>query len=306
MLAESHEVAEHVKRLAGPILAERKALLAAARRQRIGSVPDGIATTIGVPSPLDGAAKVALAKPPPAEHDVTITVTEDSVPLPPLAPAIAGSDANDAGDASTTTRAVETSDAPRRASDDDAGALPEVSRRIPKVVLIGGGVSAGVLVAVLALTLKLAAGRDAEAAGAATSATAPTSEVTAPAVGPLAEGAPTASGTGAAKTEKAEEVASAQFLALSTNAPVAEVKVGDRVVDMVIAAPNVSVELEPEETQRALVVTVKSADGRVATKTLARGELEAKIAFPAARGASPPQAPKAAPGTRNGKPPRHL
>jgi hypothetical protein len=100
-----------------------------------------------------------------------------------------------------------------------------------------------------------------------------------------------------ATQEKVEEVAAVQFLALSTNAPVSEVRVGDRVIDMVIAAPNVTVELEPRETERALVVTVKSADGRIATKTLARGELEAKIAFPAGRPAPVP---------RSGKSPRHL
>ena len=88
MLAETHEVAEHVKRLAGPVLAERKAKLAAARRRRIGSIPDGIATAIGVPSPLESAAKLALARPaPPVDVDVPITL-EDSVPPPPPVPEI--------------------------------------------------------------------------------------------------------------------------------------------------------------------------------------------------------------------------
>ena len=307
MLAETHEVAEHVKRLAGPVLAERKAKLAAARRQRIGSIPDGIATTIGVPSPLESAAKLALARPAPAvEVDVPITL-EDSVP-PPAPPPHVG-----APDRATTTRAVETANASQRA-DDDAVVVPGVGRQLPMLGLIAGGAGLAILIGIVALTLKLASGRDAEASGASgstsaiASATPPSGVVTSPRHNPtFPEGVTTASAPGTTSTEKAEEVATAQFLALSTNAPVAEVRIGDRVVDMVIAAPNVSVELEPGESERALVVTVKSADGRVATTTLARGELEAKIAFPARLAASPAlQQPRQPAGTKNGKSPHHL
>ena len=270
MLAETHEVGEHVKRLAGAMLAERKVRLGAARRQRMGSVPDG-ATTIGVPSPLESAAKLALARAaaPLAEDDVPITVTEEpeEVALPP-----AGRADRELG---------------------DAPEIPGLARRVPPPAWIAGGVGVAVLIGIVALTLKLASGRDGEAGlsadgGPSASATGATGAVTAP--------SPKAAAAAPAKQEKVEEVAAVQFLALSTNAPVAEVRVGERVVDMVIAAPNVTVELEPEETQRSLVVTVTSADGRVATKTLARGELEAKIAFPPGRPAAPP---------RNGKSPRH-
>jgi eukaryotic-like serine/threonine-protein kinase len=306
MFAETHEVAEHVTRLAGPLLAERKARLATARRLRIGSVPDGIATTIGLPSPVESATRLALAEPKASlpEADIAITVAEDSVPPPPLAPAVATSDAN------TTTRGVEASAEPRTSGYEDSAVTPGLASRIPRVALLAGSAGLVVLIGIIALTLKLAAGRDAEAnadgasasasasaaASGSASATLPSSAVIAP---PATVAAP--------PPEKAEEIAPAQFLALSTNAPVAEVRVGDRVVDMVLAAPNVNVELEPEETQHALVLTLKSADGRVATKTLARGELEAKIAFPAARAPGPAPAPprtQPQPQTRNGKPPR--
>ena len=315
MFAETHEVAEHVKRLAGPTLAERKARLAAARRHRMGSVPDGFATAIGVPSPLEAAAKLALANvAPPVDHDIAVTVTEDSIPPPPPLPRLPAAVA--ATDMNTTTRGVEAS-SDLAAGYDEPVEVPGAARRVPPLALIAGGVGVAVLIGIVALTLKLAAGRETEAgtgadggALAASSATVPTGAVTAPTGGPTTAHGVTTAAAGAAKPDDAEEVAPAQFLALSSNAPVAEVRVGDRVVDMVIAAPNVTVELEPEETQRAtLVVTVKSADGRVATKTLARGELEAKIAFPGARGAAPaaPAAPaRPAPGTKNGKSPRHL
>ncbi len=323
MLAETHEVAEHVKRLAGPMLAERKAKLAAARRQRIGSIPDGIATAIGVPSPLEAAAKIALARPasssnpilpakpsssPVVEADVPITL-EDSVPPPPLPPA--SERAVSSSDANTTTRGVEASTEPR-GTDDDAVVVPGVGRRIPMVALIAGGAGIAVLIGIVALTLKLAAGRDPEAGTgadggelAAASATTPSGAVTAPPRTP-ATPPPVTTPTAAAVPEKVEEVAAVQFLALSTNAPVAEVRVGERVVDMVIAAPNVTVELEPGEADHALVVTVKSADGRIATKTLAKGELEAKIAFPSTRAPAAAPVTKAPPVTKNGKSPRHL
>ena len=263
MLAETHEVAEHVKRLAGPVLAERKARLAAARRQRIGSVPDGIATTIGVPSPLEAAAKHRARQRGSPAVDARRSDHGDrgfGTAAAAAAPAIAASDT--ASDANTTTRGVEASNDPRGAGDDDAvggsgrrAAHPEArsaSREAP---------ASPSLIGIVALTLKLAAGRDAEAgtgadggASAASSATAPTGAVTAPPRSPTTTDGVTDRRPRAAKPdEKAEEVAPAQFLALSTNAPVAEVRVGDRVVDMVIAAPNVNVELEPEETQRALV-----------------------------------------------------
>ena len=297
MLAETHEVAEHVKRLAGPVLAERKAKLAAARRQRRGSVPDGV-TAIGFPSPLESAAKLALARPaPPAEDDVPITL-EDSEPPPRPPPP----------ESNTTTRAVETPAVSRGAASDDALVVPGVGPRLPTIGRIAGGAGLLILIGVVALTLKLASGRDTEAtgAGALASATVPSRAVTAPARPPTTPPQGVTTATGAATPAKADEVAAAQFLALTTNAPVAEVRIGERVVDMVIAAPNVNVELEPEETEvAALVVTVRSADGRVATRTLARGELEAKIAFPA-KGAQPsaPQ-PKLPPGTKNGSAPRH-
>ncbi len=307
MLAETHEVAEHVKRLAGPVLAERKAKLAAARRQRMGSMPDGMATAIGVPSLLEFAAKLAIARPaPPVEEEVLIAL-EDSVPPPP--PRLPPPDPN------TTTRAVESSAVSRAAANDDAVVVvPGLGRRLPTIGPIAVGAGLVILIGVVALTLKLASGRDTAAAGASGSSSAivpsaivPSTAVTVPTRTPTTpQGVTTAIATGAAAEAKAEEVAAVQFLALSTNAPVAEVRIGERVVDMVIAAPNVTVELEPEETQlAALVVTVRSADGRVATRTLARGELEAKIAF-AARGTQPsaPQ-PKLPPGTMNGRAPRH-
>jgi hypothetical protein len=218
--------------------------------------------------------------------ETPITVTEDSIPPPPPVPTIATSDGN------TTTRGVEAATDERTS---DAQEIPGVGRRIPKLALLAGGLGVVVLVAVVALTLKLASGRDGETAASA-SATVPSSAVTV-----AARGAAPAAATASAEPAKADEVAPAQFLALSTNAPVAEVRVGDRVVDMVIAAPNVNVELEPEETQRALVITLRSADGRIATKTLARGELEAKIAFGTSRGPAP-AAPRPPPPTR--KPPR--
>ena len=299
MLAETHEVAEHVKRLAGPVLAERKARLSAARHKRAGSIPDGMATTIGVPSPLESAAKLALARVPeaatPAEHDIAITVTEDSVPPPPMPAELAAADPN------TTTRGIETRSEP--SGDADVGSLPPPPgvRPIPRFALAAGGVGIAVLIGIVALTLHLAGGRDAAArAGAAGAASGVPSAATPEARSSAIPGSVTTTGAGASGAATTEEVAAAQFLALSTNAPVTEVRVGDRVVDMVIAAPNVTIELEPEEALRALVVTVRSADGRVATKTLAQGELEAKIAFPEARSA--PARP--APGVKNGKSPR--
>ncbi len=336
MLAERHEVAEHVKRLAGPVLAERRARLASARRLRMGSVPDSargsvpdsVGTVVGLPSPLEVAARAALggqtASSVPTESELSIVVTEGSEPPPPIAAALPAPAAPPAArirtdDANTTTSGIEAGPAPHGAADDDAPAIPGLAARKPKPVVIAAAVSGAILIAVVATTLTLASGRDPVAEGAASasasaSANAPSTAIALPSTTASAARAGNDPSTKAAapgvKAEGDEAVATSQFLALTTNAPVAEVRIGERVVDMVVLAPNVNVELEGDEATHPLVVRLRSSDGRIATVTLPRGELEANVTFPAAgqRPAAPAvQAPpRTAPTTKPLKGPRHL
>ena len=343
MLAERHEVAEHVKRLAGPVLAERRARLASARRlrmgsvpdsARMGSVPDGMGTVVGLPSPLEVAARSALAMQPatsvPTENELSIVVTEGSEPPPPIAAAQAPRVRTN--DANTTTSGIEAGAAPHVAGDDDAPVIPGLAARRPKPVVIAAAVSGAILIAVVATTLTLASGRDPAtdgapsasggATGLATGLASSLPSVPSTAVAPPSTAAEASSGarTGTDPSTKAattgvkgdgdEAVATSQFLALTTNAPVAEVRIGERVVEMVVLAPNVNVELEGDEATHPLVVRLRSSDGRVAMVTLPRGELEAKVTFPAAaqRPAAPvpPSPPRTGPTTRPLKGPRHL
>jgi serine/threonine-protein kinase len=326
MLAERHEVAEHVKRLAGPVLAERRARLASARRLRMGSVPDGVGTVVGLPSPLEVAARrsapaIQAAASIPTESELSIVVTEASEPPPPLAaapiapppPARVRTD-----DANTTTSGIEAGAAPHVADDDDAPAIPGLAARKPKPVVIAAAVSGAILIAVVATTLTLASGRDSAAsagasasavASASATANAPSTAVAPPSTAVSgADPSIKAAATGV-KADGDEAVATSQFLALTTNAPVAEVRIGERVVDMVVLAPNVNVELEGDEATHPLVIRLRSSDGRIATVTLPRGELEANVTFPpgAQRPAAAVQAPpRSGPTTRPLKGPRHL
>src|SRR5688500_14126874 len=72
MLADADEVAEHVARLAGPLLAERKSLLAEARRKRRDSAPN--------------VRAMAETGPPPMRRQLPSLPEIPVTPLPPDAP----------------------------------------------------------------------------------------------------------------------------------------------------------------------------------------------------------------------------
>jgi hypothetical protein len=325
LLAERSDVAEHVKRLAGPMLADRRARLASARRLRMGSMPDGgTATIIGVPSPLEVAARSALAMAAasvPTENELSIVVTEGSEPPPRMPVAAPAAPASapalhalrlpkvrlPSRDGNTTMRAVETPAEGPAAREEAAPEIPGLARRGPKPAVIAAALGVMVMLGVVA-TVLTRTGRGEANANASASANA-NANANANASASAGGAAVLKAASAEVKTEGEDVVASPQFLALSTNAPVAEVRIGERVVDMVIFAPNVNIELEGDEGTHPLVLRLTSADGRFATTTLPRGELEAKLTFPAARAVSPPPAPpplRAAPATRPLKGPRHL
>jgi hypothetical protein len=77
------------------------------------------------------------------------------------------------------------------------------------------------------------------------------------------------------------------------------VKVGARLVEIDIPAPHVSVELEPDETDKDLPITAMTADGRVANATAKEGEVSltfgARAAAPAIIGTAKPKPRSTAP-----------
>ncbi len=297
LLAEPDEVAEHVHRLAGPELAERKARLAEARRQRRIVAPD-VRTMIG----MGAAAAPARAQLPSLPE---VPVTPLSVPEPPGSelgievhlgpdPADRASE-NVLGPATSIAPAdesvhevYESPVAPprsllRRAL--DAG-LARLSPWTRTKSMIAASAGAAVVVAVLAAALASPTRGGERAREAAPRAS---GEASAPIASTVV--VPARPAGGSVVHDVAEEPA--PMLHVTANAPIARVSIAGREVDAEIAAPTVGVELTAEDEGRTLKIVVTAADGRTATATAEPGTRELEVAFGGARAVvAPPPSPK--------------
>lgn len=89
-------------------------------------------------------------------------------------------------------------------------------------------------------------------------------------------------------------------LVLSANGPIARVRIGKRVTELDVPAPEVAVDLTPDENATTITVTATSTDGRTGTTTWNPGDTKATITF----GEAPPAAPTPPPPVKKGGKPR--
>jgi hypothetical protein len=68
-------------------------------------------------------------------------------------------------------------------------------------------------------------------------------------------------------------------LLVKANGPIASAQVGGRLVDAIVPAPTLSVELTDEERTHAFDVVVTSTDGRVATVKRTAGQIDLDVTF---------------------------
>jgi len=90
-------------------------------------------------------------------------------------------------------------------------------------------------------------------------------------------------------------------LALSANGPIARVRIGKRVTELDVPAPEVAVDLTPDENATTITVTATSTDGRTGTTTWNPGDTKAAITFGEAPVATTTPAPPP-PVKKGGKP----
>ncbi len=91
-------------------------------------------------------------------------------------------------------------------------------------------------------------------------------------------------------------------LVLSANGPIARVRIGKRVTELDVPAPEVAVDLTPDENATTITVTATSTDGRSGTTTWNPGDTKAAITFGEAPSA--PAAPTPPPPVKKGGKPR--
>jgi hypothetical protein len=187
-------------------------------------------------------------------EDLSIDVVE-SAPPPPLAPS-----ARPSPPARSAPPALQDQDEVR-----------DLDTR--KLALFAGGVSAFVLTVVVLATLGSASRRDVPAPPAASSAA--EASGSSPSSPPPPRIVPATS----APPAHASDFGMGRYLELIANAPIAEVRIGARVIDVGIAAHKVSIELEPEETEGDLSIVAKSTDGRTANANLSHDERAATLTF---------------------------
>jgi serine/threonine protein kinase len=311
ILADADEVAAQVARFAGPELAERKARLAQVRREQSlrppRSAPDvkaliqevSVLSGKRVPLPTlpempvaeeddESELRIAVEFEPPSRTDranteilgrpvITVPDDEPSVFHSPVAPpvresaplrwlsrmrggeadpdATAGLPRSSAFDAVLDTAKVWTSP-------------PWTTQKVSVLAAIGGGVLGFILVLVAILGGKskqdpLAARSSANNASAAPAMTDQPPRT-------AATVAPTTTDTFAEENP---------LLHVTANGPIASVRVADRVVDSIVPAPTVSIDLEDGERDTQLKIVVTSTDGRTATATAHAGEHDVEVTF---------------------------
>lgn len=289
LYAEPEEVAEHVNRLAGPELAERKERLAAARRQRRSTAPD-VRTMIGM-----GAAEIPMRAQLPSLPEVPVTPL--SAPEPPgselgievhlgpdpadrvsegfLGPATSIAPEESAHEIYESPVAPRRS-AVRRAVDAAVARLTPWTRKKSIIAGVTGG-AAVLVVLVVAIAASSGGGERATP--------------------PLAASAPISSAAVAVPSQPAAATTTpvadvigdtAPMLHVTANAPIAKVTIAGRAVDAEIPAPTLGVELAEEDEGKTLRIVVTGTDGRIATATAEPGTREVEVAFGDKATAAPP------------------
>jgi len=320
LLADRSAVAAHVMRAAGPELVEREALFAAVRRaarERAPSAPD-VRTLIGIagalpakrgplpslpdlPPPVDdGRSDLRIAiEPPgrPAERaDEGILGQPSGAPVeeepqafrsplgPALAPAPTGTD--DAAAAGLPSKR-----APLRrlvASLEPWVTPPWTTRKISVFAGIGGALI-GFMLVLVALS-----GRTKDGALTAGSSDALTASATSSNMGDAPSPVAAKNALGGSPATAASAVEGSQ-LHITANAPIAHVRVDGRVVDAIVPAPTIRVDLEESERDHPLRIVATSTDGRSATATTdpaaALSEIEVTFGPKPARRPRPRPAP---------------
>ena len=289
MLADADEVADHVARLAGPILSERKALLAEARRKRRDSAPD-------VRAMLEPGAS-PMRKPLPSLPEIPVS----PLPSTPEAPGSELGIEVDLG-GGPSDRASEGILGPATSLSPEEDAEPRVYRspvvaQTPLRRLIDGArdlatppftkrkkIIAGAIGAagLLGIVLIIAA-----ASGGATKSSEAKDATNAASAAPVDSSAammPTAVSTaavpaGGAHVAMANVDHDVPMLHVKANAAIAKVALPDRVIDAVVPAPNVGVDLTEADDGKTLKVVVTSVDGRVAVGTAEPGTREIDVTF---------------------------
>jgi serine/threonine-protein kinase len=288
LLAETDEVAEHVARLTGPTLAERKERIAAARRQRMGSSPE-----ISVSGPSStGAMRRVL----PSLPEIPIQTISGGVVVLPDAdygsqPTVVPPPSANAHVEIVMPPPIDGATPPSTEQAAPAGLFADKRTRL---AVYGGAalLSVGVLAVTLALALGGRKTDDATLASASASAAQG---------GASAIAAPTTT-TPSAPVDQGVWPAT---LDVAADAPIASLKIGARTAELSSPTPKVTLELEPEESGDVTVVAT-SADGRSASGTAKGGAVEISFANapPATRPAvAPAPAPAPAPRAPAPKPP---
>jgi serine/threonine protein kinase len=291
LLAETEEVAEVVTRLTASTLAERKATIAQARRQRIASSPDlsvkightptptsvrrslpslpevpisSIAALQGerasepiailnMPSPEEIAAKPTLAPPPGLGHDVQPFSEEVAFPLGPP----------------------------------QASRFAFLANPRARIALYAG---AGLLSVIVLIVTVIAAVGDGNGQTKPSASASASAMVTAPSGGDV-----TAAPTDTDAPVKAprpqrhaavDEGVWPSMLEITADAPIASVRVDGRANDISAPTSKVSIELDPGDEGKDVPVVATASDGRVATGVAKDGAVtlsfaNAKVPAPA-------------------------
>lgn len=286
MLGDADEVAEHVARLAGPLLAERKAALAEARRRRRDWTPDvrvmveaGQSTPMRRPLPSLPEIPVEplpAPDPPGSELGISVHLETDGADrasegvLGPMAQSLPPEEDEPAVYESPVL--VQT---PLRKALDAAKELlrPPLTKKKKITLGVASGASLLLLVGIVASS----SGGKSEAK---TAAAPPSDSSAAPAV-PL----PTPTTPGASVSRTAGATTSIELdhdvamLHVKADAPIAKIALPDRVIDAVVPAPSVAVDLAESDEGKTLKVVVTSTDGRSAVATAEPGTRDLEVTF---------------------------
>lgn len=151
------------------------------------------------------------------------------------------------------------------------GKVKDLYGRKPGVVIGAGAASAGVFLALVVIIGVSSSGPSKKELAAAASASASALAMAAPPAGDTPAAPETAPKQAARTTTPPPSLGDPEpmpaQIEMTANAPVRSVTIGTRVVDMEVPAPNVAVELTPEEASKDVTVNATSVDGRAAKGT---------------------------------------
>lgn len=308
MFADADEVAEHVARLAGPLLEERKAALAEARRRRRESTPDVramIATGHSIPMrrQLPSLPEIPVAPLPPPDppgSELGISVHLEAGDADRASEGILGPTAHSLApeeEEPQVYRSPVIAQTPLRRALDFATDLvrPPLAKRKKITLGAAGGSVALLLLVVLVSAAGGASDAKTAAASAASASSAPPNTTMNTTTNATSANAANGGGGHRGSPEVDHEV---PMLHVKANVAIAKVALPDRVIDAVVPAPSVGVELTEADEGKTLKVVVTSTDGRTAIATAEPDTRDVEVTFPDVRA---DRAPKRTPPKRGAK-----